>query len=30
VKRALLKSARGKIKSRKMFTQFIDLISVQA
>jgi hypothetical protein len=29
VKRALLKSARGKLKSRKMFTRFISLISTQ-
>lgn len=30
VKRALLKSARGKLKSRKMFTRFVSLISTQA
>lgn len=29
VKRALLKSARGKLKSRKMFTRFVSLISTQ-
>jgi len=29
VKRALLKSARGKLKSRRMFTRFVSLISTQ-